>query len=231
MRKVVSILGFWMFLSFSLFGQVDVGTYISLLYPLEKSLIGREGTCEIVGIAAEILVGDKMGLELGGTFNKKTIQLSSYIQDPDYNLDGLYYYSQHGTNTLLNLKVIRYIDTIKCHSGFFFGAFLRYWLKSSKTIHTDEFSSDYLNYLQHNPIEKSRHDHKISLGLIAGYKGRLFRTITWKISAGAGFSPTFLYFRNVKYYSDITSSTEKVSKGLVLYHLSFLGQLGIGYRF
>ena len=232
MKQIILAVSISLFLFSPVFCQVEVSAYYSLLYPLEKEIMSTGGTQEKFGAAVEYSLNEKLGIELWGSYNQHTSgPISMYINDPDYHLDGLYFYNSQITNTLLTISIKKYSAKRKPDAGIFYGAYVRYWIHAYRMMPSGPDTSGYINYLENNPYIHFERDHKISLGLLAGYKGNFFRSFTWCLSAGAGFSPAFLYFQHLEYYSVDQNTTKRISRVMTLYHLSFLSHLSIGYRF
>jgi hypothetical protein len=74
-------------------------------------------------------------------------------------------------------------------------------------------------------------DHKISLGFLLGVKGKIYKGITWGATLGAGFSPTFLYLTNEKFFDPDNNGVRRYSNSFTMEHLNVLCHIFLGYRF
>jgi len=169
------------------------------------------GFLDRLGLAYESPINERTSFEIGASFNSSKI-FYSFGASPSSSgeRDNLIY---------LNAKLKRYFGDLSQDTRFFYGGYLRYFRYAA-------FSSDIRT-------------HKISIGALLGMKGKLFKSFTWELTVGAGFSPPPLYFSK----SEGTLRTESGPVGPVeseaghmlpggyFYHLSLLGHISIGYSF
>ena len=230
MKRQISLIGFLVLYMVSLQAQVVTKIYFNTFYPLENELLGPDGTLEKFGFAAEYYLKENLSLELGGTYNTKTIRLSSYIQDPKYNIDGVFYYDLKKSNTIINLILKKYSGKKHTNYGFFYGGYLRFWGDYDDRVNTNKYPAPYRNFLQGYSLPVSERYYKISLGAIFGYKLRLSNRVTMDLSLGSGFSPSFLYLKKEKYFDSSKNNFRRATPSLTPFHLSFISHITLGYQ-
>ena len=172
------------------------------------------------GLGVEYTIKDNFGIELKGSFStrKESTQHESFTYDKRLN------------NIFINTIVKKYSGKNHPGLGIFYGAYLRYWQYYNYILDQEEYIKLKRAYTSSNDIWLSSRSHKTSLGLITGYKGKIYNALTWEISFGLGGAPYFLYvIREISTEKDITRRIDESDWSRTNY--SVISHLSIGWRF
>lgn len=189
------------------------------------------GFLDRLGLAYESPINERTSFEIGASFNSSKI-FYSFGASPSSSgeRDNLIY---------LNAKLKRYFGDLSQDTRFFYGGYLRYFRYAAFSSDMETWTAELKEHAKNNNVVLSERTHKISIGALLGMKGKLFKSFTWELTVGAGFSPPPLYFSK----SEGTLRTESGPVGPVeseaghmlpggyFYHLSLLGHISIGYSF
>jgi hypothetical protein len=172
------------------------------------------------GLGVEYTINDNIGVELKGSFRtrKESTQHMNFTYDSRVN------------NIFINTIVKKYSGKNQPGFGLYYGAYLRYWQYYQYVLDEEEYIKLESAYTSSSDVWLSSRSHKTSLGLITGYKGKIYNALTWEISFGLGAAPSFLYVeREISTENDYTRRIDE--SDWLRTHFSAISHLSLGWRF
>lgn len=209
--------------------RFELQAYVAPSFFLEY-ILSSDGPLESIGLSAEYYFKENQSIGISMTFNQDKSSLTQYIRSDDIGIDGVYAYEIHSTNWVTNLIWRRYID-LESGNKLLIGGYLRYWQHNYARQNTDSYAAEYKDYFDFYDMPYTYIDHKVSLGVITGFKKVFANNITAGINLGGGISPTFLYFSQEEHFDTSKNGIRNYGENWDLDHLSFFNQVIVGYRF
>ena len=181
------------------------------------------GYLEYPGISYEQTLYKNLSLEIGASFLSKKDGTWHGLEIRDNNL-------------FINGMLKKYHTNKKGKTNFFYGAYIRYWNSNHFAVNAEQLPlpTSIQSLLDSNArVTHATKTHKVSLGLLAGYKWLIGNRLTVGINTGIGFSFPFAYWQKEYVYNQPATTSLYGGDAWVGYfnHLSLIGQLSIGYRF
>ena len=204
MKKII-IFTFFQIIILNAFTQTEISIYGGIL--------------DVPGIALEHKFENKLSFSLGGSFYFKK---SGGLINPDP-----LYHRKH--NGFANLEFKKYRTNAKDRDAFYYGIYARYWLTHNFIKNVNEFTPAQIDYAERNHLTTSLKEHKISLGVLTGYKLYVSKRLCINFTAGLGFSPKQWYIREICDYGLPKEIQLKGSNDFIGYfnHLSGLGRVSV----
>ncbi|HNQ67355.1 MAG TPA: hypothetical protein PKN32_03170 [Bacteroidales bacterium] len=187
----------------------------------EVSIYG--GILDLPGLAVEHKFNNKISFSLGGSFYSKK-SYGIITEDPIYH-------RKH--NSFANLELKKYKTNAKEVDAFYYGIYARYWLLHNFVKNVDEFTPAQIEYAENNNLTISLKEHKISIGLLTGYKLYPTDKLCINLTGGFGFSPKQWYIREINDYGLPLQVVLKGSNDFIGYfnHISAIGRVSLCYKF
>ena len=189
-----------------------------------------DGPLEYGGPSMEYYLKHNLSLGISGSWNGDENYLSQVIIDEKSGANGAYDYHLIEKNRIVNVYFRKYARD-STGTGFYYGGYIRYWYYRNERLETDLYPPEYKNYFVVNNYPVTYVDHKISLGFLVGFKGKIYKGITWGVTLGTGFSPKFLYLSYEKHFDPGKNGIRRYSNSFSLEHLNILCHIFLGYRF
>ncbi|MCB0397581.1 MAG: hypothetical protein KDD36_13080 [Flavobacteriales bacterium] len=179
---------------------------------------------EVMGLGFEYLDNGRISVEVVGSFWWKN-QSNYFINaDVDTRMSNLY----------LTGMIKRYSAKRYPHSGFFYGAYLRYWREFRTIMDEDNWTPEQKSNAETNASWRSTETNKVSIGGVVGHKFHASDRIYLGYTLGIGVSPgEFAYRRRIVDYNRNVEKTG-YNRDLMFRELSLasaLFQVSVGYRF
>jgi hypothetical protein len=209
--------------------KLEIQLYTAPLTVFEV-MYDSDGPLEYGGPSVEYFVKNTLSIGLSGSLNGDESYLWQVIVDNRSHTDGAFDYHIIEKNRIVNFYLKKYTGS-DAGTGFFYGGYLRYWYYRNQRLDTDEYSAEYRNYFIINNYPITYSNHKISLGMLAGLKGRFLHNFTYGMFLGGGFSPSFLYLTHEKHFDPKKNTLKRYTTSFTPEHLSILCHAFIGYRF
>lgn len=181
------------------------------------------GYLEFPGISYEQTVAKNLSLEIGASFQSKKEGTWHGLEIRDNNL-------------FINGMLKKYRTNKEGKTNFFYGAYMRYWHASRLAVNAEQLPlpTSIQSLLDSNErVTHTTETHKVSLGLLAGYKWLIGNRLTVGINTGIGFSFPFAFWQKEYVYNQSATTSLYGKDAWIGYvnHLSLFGQLSVGYRF
>lgn len=184
-----------------------------------------DGPLDFGGLSFEYYIKKNLSLGASISYNKTKESLVQIINIYDLGVSS-YDYQKLTGNSILNFFMRNYTEN---YFGWFYGAYIKYWMHYNKRLNTHTYPSEYTTYFINNRTPKAYRNHKISLGIIVGHKWNINRW-TFSLMLGMGYSPGFLYFRQEKHFDKTHSGTTNLNADFGD-RLSFVNHISVGFRF
>ena len=205
-----SILAIFLLVAFQGFSQSEVKLYTTGF--------------ERVGVGFEYFIDKHTAVELGSSF--WVDNSSNFFIDADVDNRDIDFY--------ITTMVRRYSAKKLNNAGFFYGAYVRYWMNFSTIVDEENWTIAQLDFAENNDNTwRSTQTHKVSVGGLIGYKTQMDKKVNFGFTLGIGTSvpSTFWEVRTNYDYTEIQSypGDNSILGDLVL--LNIIGQVSVAYRF